>query len=50
MSRGHLKLISLYRSGTHSINEHCIRMGVPGMPLFDKDENEIPGAAHPIAP
>ena len=61
MSRGSLELISHYRSEAHLIKEHRIRMEVPGMPLFDKDQTELLGVAlqeakrkakdtYPIAP
>ena len=43
MSRGSLELISQYRSDSHLIKEHRIRMEVPGMPLFDKDEKKMLG-------
>ena len=43
MSRGPLEIVSHYRSDTHLIREHRIRMEIPGMPLFDKDEKEILG-------
>ena len=45
MSRGSLELISHYRSDSHLIREHRIRMEVPGMPLYDKDERELLGIA-----
>ena len=61
MSRGPLELISHYRTDSHLIKEHRIRMEVPGTPLFDKEGKEIQGVAlpeakkvakdtHPIAP
>ena len=61
MSRGPLELISHYRTDSHLVKEHRMRMEIPGMPLFDKDEKEILGIAlqdakrvakdtHPIAP
>ena len=34
MSRGSLELISHYRSDSHLIREHRIRMEIPGMPLL----------------
>ena len=45
MSRGSLELVSHYRSDSHLIREHRIRMEIPGMPLFDKDEKEMLGVA-----
>ena len=45
MSRGSLELISHYRTDSHLVREHRIRMEVPGMPLFDKDEKEILGTS-----
>ena len=61
MSRGSLELMSHYRSDSHLIKEHRIRMEIPGMPLYDKEEREILGTAlqeakkkakevHPIPP
>ena len=43
MSRGSLELISHYRSESHLVREHRIRMEIPGMPLYDKDEHELLG-------
>ena len=45
MSRGSLELISHYSTDSHLVREHRIRMEVPGMPLFDKDEKEILGTS-----
>ena len=45
MSRGSLELISHYRTDSHLIREHRIRMEVPGMPLYDRDEKELLGTA-----
>ena len=61
MSRGVLELISHYRTDAHLVKEHRIRMEVPGMSLYDKDEKELLGIAlqaakriaketHPIVP
>ena len=61
MSRGSHELISHYRSEAHLIKEHRIRMEVPGMSLYDKDQTELLGVAlqeakrkakdtYPIAP
>ena len=43
MSRGVLELISDYRTDTHLVKEHLIRMEVPGMTLYDEDEKELLG-------
>ena len=45
MSRGVLELISHYRTDTHLVKEHRIRMEVPGMSLYAKDEKELLGIA-----
>ena len=45
MDRGSLELISHYHSDTHLIKEHRIRVEIPGMSLFDKNEKEILGMA-----
>ena len=61
MSREPLELVSHYRTDSHLIKEHRIRMEITGMPLFDKDCKEILGTAlqnakkaakdtYPIAP
>ena len=61
MSRGPLEVVSHYRTDSHLIKEHRIRMEITGMPLFDKDCKEILGTAlqnakraakdtYPIAP
>ena len=43
MSRGSLELLSHYKSESHLIKEHRIRMEIPGMALYDKDGTEILG-------
>ena len=43
MSLGSLELKSHYRSESHLVKEHRIRMEVPGMALFDEDEQELLG-------
>ena len=43
MSRGSLELLSHYKSESHLIKEHRIRMEIPGMALYDKDGVEILG-------
>ena len=45
MSRGSLELFSHYRSDSHLLREHRVRMEVPGRPLFDTDEKKLLGAA-----
>ena len=61
MSRGFLELVSHYRSETHLVKEHRIRMGIPGMALYDQEERELLGESlqeakkkakdsYPIAP
>ena len=45
MSRGTLELLSHYRSESHLVKEHRIRMEVPGMALYDREEREILGIA-----
>ena len=43
MSRGSLELVFHYRSDSHLIKEHRVRMEVPGKPFFDMDEKEMLG-------
>ena len=61
MSRGPLELLSHYRTESHLLKEHRIRMETPGLPLYDREEVELQGIAlqeakrsakdmHPIAP
>ena len=61
MSRGELELLSHYRTETHLIKEHRIRLEIPGMSPCDGYENELNGITlqeakriaketHPIAP
>ena len=38
-----LELMSHYPSGGHLEKEHRIRMEIPGMPLFDREEQELQG-------
>ena len=56
-----LELLSHYRTESHLIKEHRIRLEIPGMPLFDRYENELAGLplqeakriakeTHPITP
>ena len=61
MSREVLELMAHYKTDSHLIKEHRIRMETPGMALYDKDECELQGLAlagakriaketYPIAP
>ena len=61
MSRGPLELLSHYKTETHLLKKHRIRIETPGLPLYDRDEVELQGIAlqeakqsakdmHPIAP
>ena len=61
MSRGPLELLSHYKTESHLLKEHRIRMETPGLPLYDREEMELQGIAlqeakrsakdmHPIAP
>ena len=43
MSRGVLELMSHYRTESHLVKEHRIRMEIPGMSLFDREEKELQG-------
>ena len=43
MSSGVLELMSHYPSGGHLKKEHRVRMEIPGMPLFDREEQELQG-------
>ena len=45
MNRGTLELLSHYRSETHLVKEHRIRMEIPGMALYDREEREILGVS-----
>ena len=45
MIRGVLELLSHYRTDTHLVKEHRIRMEVPGMSLYNKNEKELLGIA-----
>ena len=44
-TKGALEVLSHYRTDSHLVKEHRIRMETPGLPLFDKDENELSGQA-----
>ena len=41
MSRGVLELLSHFRTETHLVKEHRIRLETPGLPLNDQNENEF---------
>ena len=41
MSRGSLEMLSHYRSDSHLIKEHRIRMDIPGTPIYDRDGKEL---------
>ena len=41
MSCGSLELVSYYHSESHLVEEHRIRMELPGLALFDKDKREL---------
>ena len=45
MSRGVLELMAHYKTESHLVREHRIRMETPGMALYDKDECELQGLA-----
>ena len=45
MSRGILELVSHYWSESHLIKEPRIRMEIPGLALYDKEEREILGVS-----
>ena len=61
MSRGSLELVSHYRTESHLLKEHRMRMEIAGLALYDKNEKELLGVAlqdakkkakdmYPIAP
>ena len=45
MSRGPLELISHYKTDSHLVKEHRIRMETPGLVLYDREEVELQGIA-----
>ena len=45
MSRGVLELMSHHRTKGHLIKEHRIRMEIPAMPLFDREEQDLHGVS-----
>ena len=61
MSRGVLELLSHFKTDSHLVKEHRIRLEIPGRSLYDKFEKELTGNAllaarrtaketYPIAP
>ena len=61
MTKGAVEIMTHYRSESHLVREHRIRLETPGLPLFDKHERELLGSelqqaievarrTHPIAP
>ena len=61
MTKGAVEIMTHYRSESHLVREHRIRLETPGLPLFDKHERELLGSElqqaievarrrHPIAP
>ena len=45
MSRGVLEVLAHYKTDSHLVREHRIRMDTPGMPLYDKNGHELQGIA-----
>ena len=45
MSRGPLEMISHYKTESHLVKEHRIRMETPGLALYDREEVELQGIA-----
>ena len=45
MTKGPLEILSHYRTDSHLVKEHRIRMETPGLPLHDKYRNELTGMA-----
>ena len=61
MTKGAVEIMTHYRSESHLVREHRVRLETPGLPLFDKHERELLGSelqqaielakkTHPIAP
>ena len=44
-TKGSLEILSHYRTDAHLVREHRIRLETPGLPLYDKNEQEITGVA-----
>ena len=60
-TRGVFELLSHYRTDTHLTKEHRVRLEIPGMIVYDKQERALQGlelqeakraarVAHPIVP
>ena len=45
MSRGPLEMISHYKTESHLIKKHRIRMETPGLALYDREEVQLQGVA-----
>ena len=45
MSRGVLELLSHFRTDSHLVKEHRIRLETPGVPFFDRSEKALTGSA-----
>ena len=45
MSRGVLELLSHFRTDSHLVKEHRIRLETPGVPLYDRSEKALTGSA-----
>ena len=45
MTKGPLEIINHHCTDAHLIKEHRIRMETPGLPLFDKNCEELSGMA-----
>ena len=45
MSRRVLELLSSFRTDSHLVKEHRIRLETPGVPLYDRSEKALTGSA-----
>ena len=45
MGRGVLEVLAHYKTVSHLVREHRIRMDTPGMPSYDKNGHELQGLA-----
>ena len=45
MSRGVLELLSHFKTDSHLIKEHRIRLEIPAVPLYDRSEKALTGSA-----
>ena len=43
MTKGAVEVMSHYRTETHLVKEHRIRLETPGLPLYDRHEHELKG-------